>query len=141
MGITSISLENLSRYNDNIQAVIDSKIQKLTTDVQQSFTEHNANLHIYCTNDDILSLFNASTPEEPDTPVEPEVPAESVGSITEDNSIVNDETQLENGTYTLRYIDANENIIDKDTYDSLMSRFKRIVLLTTVLLVIIIVFK
>ena len=35
----------------------------------------------------------------------------------------------------------NENIIDKDTYDSLMSRFKRIVLLTTVLLVIIIGIK
>lgn len=35
----------------------------------------------------------------------------------------------------------NENIIDKDTYDSLMSRFKRIVLLTTVLLVIIVGIK
>jgi hypothetical protein len=54
----------------------------------------------------------AETPEEPDTPVEPEVPAESVGSITEDNSIVIDETRLENGTYTLRYIDSNENAID-----------------------------
>lgn len=40
MGITSISLENLSRYNDNIQAVIDSKVQKLTTDVQQMIAEH-----------------------------------------------------------------------------------------------------
>jgi len=35
----------------------------------------------------------------------------------------------------------NENIIEKDTYDSLMSRFKRIVLLTTVLLVIIVGIK
>ena len=35
----------------------------------------------------------------------------------------------------------NENIIDKDTYDSLMSRFKRIVLLTTVLIVIIVGIK
>ena len=112
MGITSISLENLSRYNDNIQAVIDSKVQKLTTDVQQMIAEHAANLHIYCTNNDILRLFDASIPEEPDTPVEPEVPAESVGSITEDNSIVIDETQLENGTYTLRYIDSNEKAID-----------------------------
>lgn len=49
---------------------------------------------------------------EPDTPVEPEVPTESIGSITDDNSIVIDETKLENGTYTLRYIDANDNIID-----------------------------
>ena len=35
----------------------------------------------------------------------------------------------------------NENIVEKDTYDSLMSRFKRIVLLTTVLLVIIVGIK
>ena len=81
-------------------------------DVQQMIDDTTANLHIYCTNDDILRLFDASIPEEPDTPVEPEVPAESVGSITEDNSIVIDETQLENGTYTLRYIDSNENAID-----------------------------
>jgi hypothetical protein len=51
-------------------------------------------------------------PTEPDVPEEPEVPTESVGSITEDNSIVIDETRLENGTYTLRYVDANDNIID-----------------------------
>lgn len=69
----------------------------------------------YCTNNDILRLFDVSIPEEPvepETPVEPEVPSESVGSITEDNSIVIDETQLENGTYTLRYIDSNDSIID-----------------------------
>lgn len=69
----------------------------------------------YCTDNDILRLFDASIPEEPadpDTPVNPEVPTETIGSITEDNSIVIDETQLENGTYTLRYIDANENVID-----------------------------
>jgi hypothetical protein len=42
----------------------------------------------------------------------PEQPSEIVGSITNDNSIVIDETQLENGTYTLRYIDSNDNIID-----------------------------
>ena len=52
------------------------------------------------------------TPDAPDTPEEPETPTESIGSITEDNSIVVDETQLDNGTYTLRYIDANENVID-----------------------------
>lgn len=112
MGPNIINLENLSRYNDNIQAVIDSKVQKLMTDVQQMIAEHTANLHIYCTNNDILRLFDASIPEEPDTPVEPEVPTESIGSITEDNSIVIDETQLENGVYTLRYIDSNENAID-----------------------------
>jgi hypothetical protein len=42
----------------------------------------------------------------------PDKPERSVGSITDDNSIMIDETQLENGTYTLRYIDSNENSID-----------------------------
>ena len=80
--------------------------------VQQMIAANNANCHVYCTTNDILRLFDASIPEEPDTPVEPEVPTESIGSISEDNSIVIDETQLENGTYTLRYIDSNENVID-----------------------------
>jgi hypothetical protein len=55
------------------------------------------------------------TPDVPDTPEdpeEPEEPTDSIGSITDDNSIVVDETRLENGTYTLRYIDADDNIID-----------------------------
>lgn len=60
---------------------------------------------------------NSETPDtpvepEPDTPVEPEVPIENIGSIAEDNSIIIDETQLENGVYTLKYIDSNDNIID-----------------------------
>ena len=48
---------------------------------------------------------------EPDAP-EPDTPSDSIGSITENNAIIIDETQLENGTYTLRYIDSNNNIID-----------------------------
>lgn len=58
---------------------------------------------------------NPDEPIEPDNPVEPdepELPTGSIGIITSDNSILIDETQLENGTYTLRYIDENENIID-----------------------------
>ena len=96
-----ITIDTLSRYNENIQIV-----------VQRMIDDTTANLHIYCTEDDILRLFDASIPEEPDTPVEPEVPTNNIGSITENNSIVIDETQLENGTYLLRYIDANDNIID-----------------------------
>lgn len=94
-----ITIGTLSRYNENIQSVIDSKVQKLMSDTELKF----------CTNDDILRLFDTSIPEEP---IEPEVPTENIGSISEDNSIVIDETQLENGTYTLRYIDSNNNIID-----------------------------
>ncbi len=63
------------------------------------------------------AIANLNNPEEPETPVDPEPdtpvePTENIGSITEDNSIIIDETQLENGTYTLRYIDSNDNIID-----------------------------
>jgi hypothetical protein len=94
-----ISLDNLSRYHNNLQAFIEDKLKDIT--VSSSLE--------YCTNEDILRLFDPSIPE---TPVEPETPTENIGSISEDNSIVIDETQLENGTYTLRYIDSNENAID-----------------------------
>lgn len=99
-----VSIDNLSRYNDNIQQVIDGKVQELMNTI--------ASLHVYCTNNDILRLFDSSIPEEPTEPEGPETPTENIGSITEDNSIVIDETQLENGTYTLRYVDSNNNIID-----------------------------
>jgi hypothetical protein len=88
--------------------------------VQQMIDDTTANLHIYCTNDDILRLFDTNTPEEPEPPVDPEpdepdTPEEPIGDfgiITNDNSIIIDETQLENGKYTLRYIDSNDNIIN-----------------------------
>ena len=95
-----ISLDNLSRYHNNLQLFIEDKLKDIT-DTLPSLE--------YCTNNDILRLFDLSIP---DTPTEPETPTGSVGSITEDNSIVIDETQLENGTYTLRYINSNENVID-----------------------------
>ena len=94
--MTFISLDNLSRYHNNLQSFIEDKLKDMT---MSSSLE-------YCTNEDILRLFDPSIPEEPETPTE------NIGSISEDNSIVIDETQLENGTYTLRYIDSNENAID-----------------------------
>jgi hypothetical protein len=106
-----VTLQNLNRFHDNILETI-----------QQMIADNNANYHVYCTNEDILCLFDPSIPEEPvepdipeqkpETPViPPETTVESIGEITDDNSIVIDETQLENGTYTLRYIDAYGNII------------------------------
>jgi hypothetical protein len=94
-----ISLDNLSRYHNNLQSFIEDKLKDMTA---------SSSLE-YCTDEDILRLFDPSIPE---TPVEPEIPVESIGSITDDNSIAVDETRLENGTYTLRYVDANDNIID-----------------------------
>lgn len=93
-----ISIEELSYYNDKLWLIINQKLERSSIE--------------YCTNNDILRLFDASIPDEPDTPIEPEAPTENIGSIAEDNSIVIDETQLENGTYTLRYIDSNGNAID-----------------------------
>lgn len=102
-----ITLQTLNHYHKNVQLLVDNKVQDLMDTI--------TSLHVYCTDNDILRLFDPSIPEEPvqpDTPVEPEVPTENIGSITEDNSIIIDETQLENGTYTLRYVDSNNNIID-----------------------------
>jgi hypothetical protein len=93
-----VTMSNLSRYHNKLSQLFDDYVK----------LEDVPSIE-YCTNNDILRLFDTSIPEEP---VEPEVPTESVGSITEDNSIVIDETQLENGTYTLRYIDSNGNAID-----------------------------
>jgi hypothetical protein len=58
------------------------------------------------------ALANLDNPTEPEPPVEPEEPTVEIGTITDDNSIVIDETLLENGTYTLKYIDSNESVID-----------------------------
>jgi hypothetical protein len=93
-----LTFENLEYYHNKLSRLFDdyAKLEDIPS-IE------------YCTNEDILRLFDPYIPE---TPVDPEVPTESIGSITEDNSIVVDETQLENGTYTLRYIDANENVID-----------------------------
>ena len=87
-----VTIENLERYHNKLSQLIGDR-----PSIE------------YCTNDDIYRLFNTNIPETPDVP---EQPSEIVGSITNDNSIVIDETQLENGTYTIRYIDSNDNIID-----------------------------
>lgn len=93
-----ISIEELSYYNDKLWSAINQKLEESSIE--------------YCTNDDILRLFDPSIPDTPIEPEIPETPTESIGSISEDNSIVIDETQLENGTYTLRYIDSNESVIE-----------------------------
>lgn len=99
-----ISIDELSYYNDKLWSVINGKIEESKDNIISIVPSIE-----YCTNEDILRLFDPSIP---DTPVEPESPNENIGSISEDNSIVIDETQLENGTYTLRYIDSSDNIID-----------------------------
>lgn len=62
-----------------------------------------------------LNNFSGSTT--PETPVEPEIPEEpetidSIGEITENNVININEEQLSSGTYTLKYIDNYDEVID-----------------------------
>lgn len=63
----------------------------------------------FATEEDIIKILNGTYVPSPEGS---ETPTENVGVVTEDNSIVIDETRLENDTYTLRYIDSNDNIID-----------------------------
>jgi hypothetical protein len=65
----------------------------------------------FATKADIDKILNGTheDPEEPDVPQEP---TENVGTITENNAIEIDESQLENGTYTLKYIDSEDNVVD-----------------------------
>ena len=93
-----VTFKNLERYHNKLSQLLDG----------YASLEDIPSIE-FCTNGDICRLFNGSIPEIPDTPEQPSV---TVGSITNDNSIVIDETQLENGTYSLRYIDSNDNIID-----------------------------
>ena len=93
-----VTFENLERYHNKLSQLLDNYAN----------LEDIPSIE-YCTNEDIYSLFNDNIPETPDVPEQPSV---IVGSITDDNSIIIDETQLENGTYSLRYIDSNDNIID-----------------------------
>lgn len=60
----------------------------------------------FATNEDIDKIFNGTQ-----TPT-PEQPTGNAGVITDDNSIVIDETQLENGSYKLRYIDSEDNVVE-----------------------------
>ena len=98
-----ISLENLKYFWN--------KIKKIIADNNQVMDERVKVLESwkFATEDDIIKILNGTYIPSPENP---EISTESVGSITEDNSIVIDETQLENGTYVLKYIDANDNILD-----------------------------
>jgi hypothetical protein len=104
-----ISLENLEYFWSKVKKIIIDKDQAMDERVKV-FESWN-----FATEDDVNKILNGTyvpSPEDPETPADPETPTENVGTVTEDNSIVVDETQLENGTYTLRYIDSEDNIID-----------------------------
>lgn len=51
------------------------------------------------------SISGSTTPDEPDTPY-------SIGEVNENNEIIINEELLSTGTYTLKYIDNNDQIVD-----------------------------
>lgn len=55
-------------------------------------------------------IINPDTPTEPDTPEEPTV--DNIGEINENNEIIINEELLSSGTYTLKYIDSYDQVVD-----------------------------
>jgi hypothetical protein len=102
---------------DSDKAKLEEELAEVKAQLANSVSREEVALMIQQALEDYFNS-NPDTPDTPDVPdtpedpEEPEEPTDSIGSITDDNSIVVDETRLENGTYTLRYIDADDNIID-----------------------------
>ena len=98
-----ISLENLKYFWNKVKKIINDNNQAMDERVKvfESWT--------FATEEDIIKILNGTYVPSPE---DPKNPTENIGVVTEDNSIVIDETQLENGTYVLKYIDANDNIVD-----------------------------
>ena len=55
-------------------------------------------------------ISGSTTPDEPVTPDEPDT--NSIGEVNENNEIIINEELLTAGTYTLKYIDNNDQIVD-----------------------------
>ena len=92
-GKADVAEENAKNYADELNASMNNRVT-----VIESWG--------FATNADVNEILNGTyTPS-------PEEPNQSTGTITENNSIVIDETQLENGSYKLRYIDSEDNIIE-----------------------------
>ena len=132
-----ITLDNLEKYNVNIQKVIDNKVPTkvsafendsnyVSLDAAQQMIDNALPSLEYCTNNDILRLFDASIPEEPETPVNPEPdepdtpeepetpvdPNQIIGRAYSNGDILVTDTNLDDGEYVLQYIDNDGNIID-----------------------------
>ena len=122
-----ITLDNLSKFTDNVCELIDSTVNSAIGNKSDVGHDHDEIYYTKSEVDALLSncvsletvrqmiadaLANLDNPIEPPIEPEPDEPAGEIGTITNDNSIVIDETLLENGTYTLKYIDSNENVID-----------------------------
>jgi hypothetical protein len=118
-GQETITLKN------NDDEVVEFKSKNYIDNTYYTKTEIDNMLYRYVSEDMVKQMIKEAisridggiiTPEEPGTPDEPETPdepiVEELGQISDDNQIIINEDLLPPGTYTLKYIDGNDNAID-----------------------------
>ena len=115
-GQETITLKN------NEDEVVEFKSKNYIDSTYYTKTETNTMLSGYVSEDMVKQMIKEAisridggiiTPEEPETPEVPDEPiVEEFGQISDDNQIIINENLLPPGTYTLKYIDGNDNAID-----------------------------
>ena len=115
-GQETITLKN------NEDEVVEFKSKNYIDSTYYTKTETNTMLSGYVSEDMVKQMIKEAisridggiiTPEEPETPEVPDEPiVEEFGQISDDNQIIINENLLPSGTYTLKYIDGNDNAID-----------------------------
>lgn len=115
-GQETITLKN------NEDEVVEFKSKNYIDSTYYTKTETNTMLSGYVSEDMVKQIIKEAisridggiiTPEEPETPEVPDEPiVEEFGQISDDNQIIINENLLPPGTYTLKYIDGNDNAID-----------------------------
>jgi hypothetical protein len=115
-GQETITLKN------NEDEVVEFKSKNYIDSTYYTKTETNNMLSGYVSEDMVKQMIKEAisridggiiTPEEPETPETPDEPiVEEFGQISDDNQIIINEDLLSSGTYTLKYIDGNDNAID-----------------------------
>lgn len=115
-GQETITLKN------NDDEVVEFKSKNYIDSTYYTKTETNTILSGYVSEDMVKQMIKEAisridggiiTPEEPETPETPDEPiVEEFGQISDDNQIIINEDLLPSGTYTLKYIDGNDNAID-----------------------------
>lgn len=118
-GQETITLKN------NEDEVVEFKSKNYIDSTYYTKTETNTMLSGYVSEDMVKQMIKEAisridggiiTPDEPEEPETPETPdepmVEEFGQISNDNQIIINEDLLQSGTYTLKYIDGNDNAID-----------------------------
>lgn len=115
-GQETITLKN------NDDEVVEFKSKNYIDSTYYTKTETNTMLSGYVSEDVVKQMIKEAirridggiiTPDGSETPDEPDEPiVEGFGQILDNNQIIINEDLLQSGTYTLKYIDGNDNAID-----------------------------